>query len=78
MQHCIEFYLSGRNMKIGEAPSVVKQVWSVLSGALRSKSSAVKGKAAHAMKSKVAVSWAHQEQEDIQCNLSKDEFPVWT
>lgn len=42
-------------MKIEEAPSVVKQEWSVLSGLLKSKSSSVKGKAAHVMKSKVAV-----------------------
>lgn len=42
-------------MRIEEAPSVVKQEWSVLSGLLKSKSSSVKGKAAHVMKSKVAV-----------------------
>lgn len=42
-------------MKIGVAPSVVKQVWSVLSGVLKSKSDALKGKAAHTMKAKVAV-----------------------
>lgn len=42
-------------MKIEEAPCVVKQEWSVLSGLLKSKSSSVKGKAAHVMKSKVAV-----------------------
>lgn len=42
-------------MKIGGAPAVVRQVWSVVSGVLKSKSSVVKGKAAHAMKSKIAV-----------------------
>lgn len=43
-------------MKIEGAPSVVKHVWSVLSGLVKSKSNAVKGKAAHdAMKAKVVV-----------------------
>ena len=42
-------------MKIEGASSVVKQVWSVLSGELKSKLNAVKGKAAHGMKAKVVV-----------------------
>lgn len=34
---------------------MVRQVWSVLSSVLKSKSNAVKGKAAHAMKTKIVV-----------------------
>jgi len=42
-------------MKIAGSPWVVRQVWSVLSSVLKSKSNAVKGKAAHAMKTKIVV-----------------------
>jgi len=56
-------------MRIGEAPSVLKQVFSALSGVLKSKSNGVKGKAAHAMKAKVAVLGVIKNKK-IFCSIS--------
>lgn len=42
-------------MKIGGAPFVVRQVWSVMSSVLKEKSNTVKGKVAHTMKTKISV-----------------------